>query len=117
MPMPMKSSDDQTSSLSLHVDVQIFANLRDIAGYKRRSFYLEKGSTIRDLFLQIAAGIPRGAEFLDETTENNVTLLKKYVKVILNGRILFTEQALDTSITSLEGSEVVVAIFPPVGGG
>lgn len=101
----------------MHVDVQIFANLRDYTGYKRRSFYMEKESTIKALLLQIAAGIPRGAEFLDETTENDVSILKKYVKVILNGRILFTEQALETIITSIEGSETVVSIFPPVGGG
>ena len=112
------SSDDQTSNPSIHVGVQIFANLRDYTGYKRQSFDMEKESTIKALLLRIAAGIPRGAEFLDETTENNVSILKKYVKVILNGRILFTEQALETIITSIEGSdEAVVAIFPPVGGG
>ncbi|MHA1521657.1 MAG: MoaD/ThiS family protein [Promethearchaeota archaeon] len=116
MPAPTPNSPSGHQDF-VKVDVQIFANLREFTGFKKRYFYVAKGSTIRELFQHIAANIPHGAEFIDETTENDGRLLKQYVKVILDGRILFTEQAMETSIVGSDVSETVVAIFPPVGGG
>ncbi|WP_457556702.1 MoaD/ThiS family protein [Candidatus Harpocratesius sp.] len=112
----MDSKVDEKINEKVSVEVRVFANLRPLTKFKKRIYSVPKGITIRELLDEISQSILYNREFLEETIDFSTQpeQLKKYVKIILNGRILFTEFALTTQI---EENPSVVAIFPPIGGG
>ncbi len=98
----------------MNIDICIFANLRDILGIKQKSIQIEKNSTVQSILNLINSTWSNGKEFYDEVVDASSKKLKDYVKIILNGQILFAKDALQTRITQ-ENSNL--SIFPPLGGG
>ena len=111
----MNVNPDQ-DQIDIKVEVRVFANLRDLTQFKKNFYIIKKGDTIGALLQDIARSLPQSQKFLQEIIDFSepIPILRKYFKVILNGRILFTEQALNTPIVKVNS---VVAIFPPIGGG
>lgn len=110
------NNGDNLKSSTVQVELRIFANLRQFTDFKKKIFRVKKGTKIGDFLKEIAPSLPQGDEFLEEVIDQLTTppILRKYVKIILNGRILFTKKALYTPINQ---DNSVVAIFPPIGGG
>ena len=98
----------------MRVEFRVFANLRDILDIKIKIISISEKSTICDLLLKIKNEERNGELFYSTIVDTSTHLLKPYVKIILNGKILFSEVALFTNITE---DLSVVAIFPPIGGG
>lgn len=113
------SISEKNASPKISVEIRVFANLRPLTGFKIKMIQIPNGISMRKLFLEYLVNhVLHAEEFLQETLDfsldQSTPMLKKYVKIILNGQILFTEHALDTRIEK-DGS--IIAIFPPVGGG
>jgi len=98
----------------IKIEFRIFANLRDILGFKIVFLDVKKGISIRDFLHIISDKYPDGPEFLRNVISFENKEVLPYVKILIDGRILMGENILDTQITK---NECVVAIFPPVGGG
>ncbi|MHA1718019.1 MAG: MoaD/ThiS family protein [Promethearchaeota archaeon] len=99
---------------SITIELRIFANLRDILGFKITKLDITKGSTIRDLLFYIRDNFSAGADFIQNVLDSTGEKMLPYVKILINGRILMGSNLLKTEINE-ENS--VIAIFPPVGGG
>lgn len=82
---------------NMHVKVKLFATLRQNAGWGEKSIELADGSTLGDLYSQIATEIP------------NIDLADATVYAAINQEYAQSDRAL------AEGD--VVAMFPPVSGG
>ncbi|QEE14522.1 MoaD/ThiS family protein [Promethearchaeum syntrophicum] len=98
----------------IKIEFRIFANLRDILGFKIVFIDILKGSSIRDFLHIINEKYPNGPEFLRNIIDFEKNDILPYVKILIDGRILMGENILDTPITK---NKSIVAIFPPVGGG
>jgi len=98
----------------IKIEFRIFANLRDILGFKIIFLDILKGSSIRDFLHVISNNYPNGPEFLRNVISLENKEVLPYVKILIDGRILMGKNILDTQITK---NVCVVAIFPPVGGG
>ena len=98
----------------LKIEIRIFANLRDILKFKQRIYEFQVGLTVMEVLSYLGKKEMNGAQFLQEIIDHNTNDLKPYVKIILNGRILFPDKALNTKISV---DPTVFAIFPPIGGG
>ena len=98
----------------IRIKFRVFANLRDILGFKETFIDILKGSSVRELLHIIRDTYPNGPEFVHNVIDSNEEKVLSYVKILINGRILMGENILDTQITE---DESVIAIFPPVGGG
>lgn len=88
-----------------HVNVRLFANLREIVG--RPELLLEVG-TVRDVLKALLSDYPALRGALCEDGE-----LRTYITVLVNGTNVRQSEGLDTPLS--DGDEV--AIFPPVSGG
>ena len=99
---------------SIQIEFRIFANLRDILGFKDTSIDIIKGSSIRDFLNIISDKYPNGPEFVHNVIDSNEEKVLPYVKILIDGRILMGEDILGTKITE---DKSVISIFPPVGGG
>jgi len=98
----------------LKIEFRIFANLRDILGFKIIFLDLLKGTSIREFLHLISDKYPDGPEFLRNVIDLEKKDVLPYVKILIDGRILMGDNILDTQITK---DKSVIAIFPPVGGG
>lgn len=98
----------------IKIDFRIFANLRDILGFKETFIDILKRSSIRDFLNIISDKYPNGREFVRNVIDSNEEKVLPYVKILIDGRILMGDNILDTKITK---DKSVIAIFPPVGGG
>lgn len=98
----------------IKIEFRIFANLRDILGFKIIFIDIIKGSSIRDFLNIISEKYPNGPEFLRNVIDFEKKDVLPYVKILIDGRILMGDNILDTQITK---EKSVIAIFPPVGGG
>lgn len=94
--------------------VQFFANLREIIGIKETNIHLTENQTVNDLLQILRKTYANGEEFYQNVVEEATQKLQPYVKIIIDGRILFNDVAMNTIISSEVKS---VLIFPPVGGG
>ncbi len=98
----------------IRIEFRIFANLRDILGFKIIFIDLLKGASIRDFLHTIRDKYSNGPEFLRNVIDLERNDVLPYVKILIDGRILMGDNILETQITK---NESVIAIFPPVGGG
>jgi molybdopterin converting factor small subunit len=98
----------------LKIEFRIFANLRDILGFKIILIDILKGTSIRKFLHLISDKYPDGPEFLRNVIDLEKKDVLPYVKILIDGRILMGDNILDTQITK---DKSVIAIFPPVGGG
>jgi len=99
---------------SIRIEFRIFANLRDILGFKVIFIDILKGSSIREFLNVIRDKYPNGPEFVRNVIDFEKKDVLPYVKILIDGRILMGDNILDTQITK---NKSVIAIFPPVGGG
>lgn len=99
---------------SIRIEFRIFANLRDILGFKIIFIDIIKGSSIREFLNVIRDKYPNGPEFLRDVIDLEKKDVLPYVKILIDGRILMGDNILETQIMK---DNSVVAIFPPVGGG
>jgi molybdopterin synthase sulfur carrier subunit len=86
--------------------VKFFANLRDITKVKEIEVEAQNVEVLLNKLVEMYGDPFREAIFDDGK-------IKKFFKILHNGRDIDFEQGLKTKL----GSEDVVAIFPPVGGG
>ena len=98
----------------IQIEFRIFANLRDILGFKIIFIEILKGTSIRDFLRIISNKYPKGPEFLRNVIDLERKDVLPYVKILINGRILMGDKILDTQIIK---NETIIAIFPPIGGG
>jgi len=98
----------------IKIEFRIFANLRDILGFKIIFLDILKGSSIREFLHIIGDKYPDGPEFLRNVIDSEKKEVLPYVKILIDGRILMGDNILDTQIIK---DKSVIAIFPPVGGG
>ena len=98
----------------MEIEFRIFANLRDILGFKEKSYNISLPITIQEFLKMIKNKEGNGEQFYSEIIDKKTQNIKSYVKIILDGQILFTEETLNTQITK---KNQVIAVFPPVGGG
>ena len=97
------------------IDVRIFASLRAVLGVKSFPMQIKSGTNIRQFLSIIEEEFETGKDFVKEIMDPDPPdRVKDYVKFVINGKILFSDDILDTKIDS-EGA--VIAIFPPIGGG
>ncbi len=99
---------------SFTIPVQFFANFREIIGLKETTVTLSENQTVLDLLQILRKTVPNGKEFYENVVDEPGHTLQPYVKIIIDGKILFNKQALDTVISPDVG---IILIFPPVGGG
>lgn len=97
------------------IEVRIFATLREVIGSKKFPLTINSGTTIREFLSIIEKKFETGKNFIEEVMDPNApNRVREYVKIMINGIILFPEKILDSTIDN-EGD--VIAIFPPIGGG
>lgn len=94
--------------VKLYLKVKFFANLRNVT--KVREVEVEEAENIEMLLNKLVEMY--GDQFRD-TIFDDGGKLRKFFKILHNGRDIDFEQGLKTK---LENSDVV-AIFPPAGGG
>ncbi len=99
---------------SIRIEFRVFANLRDILGFKETFIDILKGSSIRDFLNIISDKYPNGPEFVHNVIDLEKNDVLPYVKILIDGRILMGDNILETQIIK---NKSVIAIFPPVGGG
>ena len=99
---------------SIRIEFRIFANFRDILGFKINFLDIIKGTSIRDFLQIISDKYPDGPEFVRNVIDLEGKDVLPYVKILIDGRILMGDNILETQITK---DKSVIAIFPPVGGG
>jgi MoaD family protein len=93
----------------LHVVVRTIGPFTEHLGFHQLTITL-KGRTVQDLLTQLCD--ERGAKFY-QTVFDDVGQLRRYIKILVNGRGLHVLQGLNTPLSDGD----VVAIFPPVAGG
>ncbi len=98
----------------MEIEVRVFANLREILGTKQIHLKFNTEPTIREVLNEIRARFPSGEAFFAELYDSTTDSIKDFVKIMVNGKILFKEEALNYKV---KGENIVIAIFPPVGGG
>ncbi|WP_371806624.1 MoaD/ThiS family protein [Candidatus Lokiarchaeum ossiferum] len=99
---------------SFTLRVQFFANLREIIGIKETSINFSENQSVDDLLQILRKSYPNGEEFYQKVVDEATQNLQPYVKIIIDGRILFNNIALNTIISP---DVKTILIFPPVGGG
>ncbi|MDQ1280604.1 MAG: sulfur-carrier protein [Thermoproteota archaeon] len=92
------------------IAIQVFASLREILGFNRLEFETP-ATTVAQLIDFIS--VKYKPEFSERLIESKTTHLKKYHKILVNGRDIEFLENLDTRLK--DGDEVV--FFPPAGGG
>ena len=98
----------------MEIEFQIYANLRQFLGFKIKKIEVEKNITVLSVLNKIRDSEPNGVQFYKEIIDADSKKLVEYVKIIINGHILFADKALSTVIDQ-EGT--IFAVFPPIGGG
>lgn len=93
----------------LHVVVRTIGPFTEHLGFHQLTITL-KGHTVQDLLTQLCD--ERGTKFC-KTVFDDAGQLRRYIKVLVNGRGLHVLQGLNTPLSDGD----VVAIFPPVAGG
>lgn len=93
----------------MHVSVRTIGPFSDQFGFNQLTVNF-KGRTVSDLLSQLCE--ERGQKFCNIIFDENGQL-RRYIKVLLNGRGLHLLKGLETPLTDGD----VVALFPPVAGG
>jgi len=110
----MKNGNENIMEDLIKIEFRIFANLRDILGFKIIFLDIIKGTSIRDFLHIISDKYPNGPEFVRNVIDLEKNDVLPYVKILIDGRILMGYNILESQITK---NKSVIAIFPPVGGG
>ncbi|MHA1819616.1 MAG: MoaD/ThiS family protein [Promethearchaeota archaeon] len=106
--------NDNKNDIMVSITLQVFANLRDILDTKEEIIKVPQGITIYEFFKLIRDRSGKYRKFYEEIWDENSDKLKKYVKVIVDGKILMPGDIIRYKIT--EGIKAI-AVFPPIGGG
>lgn len=93
----------------MHVIVRTIGPFTERLGFSQITVEL-KGTTVNDLLHQLCT--EQGAHF-SNTIFDEQGALRRYIKLLVNGRGLHVLQGLDTPLSDGD----IVAIFPPVAGG
>ncbi|MFX1318543.1 MAG: ubiquitin-like small modifier protein 1 [Promethearchaeota archaeon] len=93
----------------MHVVVRTIGPYTEQFGFQQLTVHF-KGRTVHDLLNQLCE--ERGTKFCN-TVFTEEGQLRRYIKVLINGRGLHVLEGLDTPLTDGD----VVALFPPVAGG
>jgi MoaD family protein len=93
----------------MHVVVRTIGPFTDQFGFHQLTVNF-RGRTIHDLLNQLCD--ERGQKFCNIVFDD-AGQLRRYIKVLVNGRGLHVLQGLDTPLTDGD----VIALFPPVAGG
>ncbi len=93
----------------MHVVVRTIGPFTDQFGFHQLTVNF-RGRTINDLLNQLCD--ERGQKFCNIVFDQDGQL-RRYIKVLVNGRGLHVLQGLDTPLTDGD----VIALFPPVAGG
>lgn len=98
----------------MKIEVQIFANLREIVGIRNIFIDLKENSTVADLLDILKEKLTNGTQFYNVVVNEKKNELQKYFKIIVEGKILMNDTALEYKI---ENTVKRILIFPPVAGG
>lgn len=93
----------------LHVVVRTIGPFTEQFGFHQLTITL-RGRTVQDLLKQLCD--EQGTKFC-QTVFDDAGKLRRYIKLLVNGRGLHVLQGLDTPLSDGD----VIAIFPPVAGG
>ena len=99
---------------SIRIEFRIFANFRDILGFKINFLDIIKGTSIRDFLQIISDKYPDGPEFVRNVIDLERNEVLPFIKILIDGRILMGDKILETQILN---DKSVIAMFPAVGGG
>jgi molybdopterin synthase sulfur carrier subunit len=91
--------------------VRVFATFREITGLKEIELDLPNDATVISLIDFLSKNYSHG-KLKKEVFDNNGNL-RKFVKILVNGRDTYFLNGLATQLRDGD----VVAMFPPVGGG
>ena len=94
----------------MKVKVKVFAMFRELLGTSILTVEMKDGSTVNDLINWISDNI--NSKFKNEILDRNRNI-KKYVKVLVNGRNIDFLEGLNTKLKDGD----VISFFPPVAGG
>ncbi|MHA1584038.1 MAG: MoaD/ThiS family protein [Promethearchaeota archaeon] len=105
----------------IQIEFRVFANLRDILDHNTQILEIPENVSIFQFLQWLRRNLPNGEALFHEIYDIEKNCLVPYVKIIVNGHILFKHE-LETFILSKDllispNEPIIVAIFPPVGGG
>ena len=98
---------------TIPIELRLFANFRAIVDITTTVMHVVPGISIRT-FLHVLRDTLPGGEVLYPLILDAQGELVSYIKIIVDGHILFRHELDSVHLTTANS---IVAIFPPVGGG
>ena len=105
--------DEPMTMTTIPIELRLFATFRPIVGETTMVLQIEPEISVRSFLHFLRDTLPGGDKLYPMILDAQGELVS-YIKIIVNGHILFRHE-LDTIF--LTKADTIVGIFPPVGGG